>query len=282
MPYRLSKKCKNDVCVVLIILAILFLIATTVSVIVVALTTTSSMDMFDLRPATVLLGDINFYKYGSVKISTEDPLSDNTQIWLADEEALLFNENISEPQVLSNFSGSNVIYAVLDSNFTFDFFNVSGPPGSVYRVQIVEDGNSSNIVCSHDLLAEDNEATFTCVVNQTNYYNIKFTVDSGITGKFREYFTIIGLNLTFYTSSSYPSCSLNHTHIQCTFSMPLSGKNGYLVAFSAHDQMSLSIMYYGQHSWYAIGIAIPVAIFLLGCLITCTIHCVNQHYKRNT
>ena len=258
-------------------LTMLSLLLTISSFPLVAVSITNSMETFDLRPALVLLGSINPYKYGSVEIGTEDPLSDNVQIWLADEEALFSDESISEPQVLSNFSGSNVIYAVLDSNFTFEFFNVSGPPGSVYRVQVAEDGNISNVVCSHDLHAEDIKATFTCVIEQTNYYNIKFTVDNGITAQFRKYFTIVRLNLTFYTSSSYPSCNLNRTNAHCSFSKPLSGKKGYLIAFNVNDLLSLSIMYYGQLGWYYISL-LPGTIFL-ACLIIFKIPGIFRLYK---
>ena len=222
--------------------------------------------MFQLRPAVALLGNINPQKYASVEIITEDDLLDNTQIWLADEESLVSNEIISAPQVLSNSSGTNIVYAVSGSNFTYKFFNVVGPPGSVYQIHVMEDGKYSNTVCSVELPAQDSEASFTCIIEQTNYYNIHFVLNSGITGEFREYFTIIGLNLTFYTSSSYPSCNLNHTHMHCSFSVPHLGKGHYLIANSINDIMVLSIMYLVRYDWYAFNL-LPGAV-----LVSCTLY----------
>ena len=124
---------KSHVCGAIHSIAILSGVLLLLSVLVVATTINNSMDTFDLRPAAiVLLGNINIYKYGSVNVSTEDLLSDNTQVWLANEESLFSNESISEPQVLSNSSGNNVIYTVSGSNFTYEFFSVTGSPGSVY------------------------------------------------------------------------------------------------------------------------------------------------------
>ena len=101
-------------------------------------------------------------------------------------------------------------------------------------------------------------------IEQTNYYDIQFTIDSGITGHFKKYFAIIGLNLTFYTSSSYSSCNLNRTNTHCSFSKHLPGKNDYLIAFSVQDHITLSIMYHGRYDWFAVSV-LPNTIFL-GCL----------------
>ena len=262
--YRLSRRDLFG-CGFPILLTAVSIVALIVVTVLIVVFIENSTNMFQLRPAVALLGSINPQKYDSIDITTEDTLSDNTQIWLADEESFFSQKSISEPQVLSNYSGTNIVYAMPGSNFTYEFFNVVGPPGSIYRVYVFEDGNISNTVCSMNLTAQDSEASFTCIIEETNYYNIQFVLDDGITGEFQQYFTIIGLNATFYTSSSYPSCNLNSTSRHCSFSVSHLGKDRYLIAFSIHDEMLLLITYHGRYDWYAFNLlpAIVLVCFIL-------------------
>ena len=185
---------------------------------------------------TVLIGTTNLgLWFKAVTVSTDDDLGyDQVEIWLAEEEVTV-TKTSHESESVTNSAGFVNLYTYQNSNFRFEFYNVTGPPGYSVTLNIYESNSVTNQVCTRTFGDIDVEyLVYSCAINQTGYYNIQYVVSNNVSGTVKEELEIVKLNYTFYNSISV-SCILDNSNRTCTLLDPtpkltLHGKQ-YIVVF---------------------------------------------------
>ena len=226
----------------LIIFGVIALLSLIASFVVVGVKTKSEPNTFSAVASEtgemVLIGttSLSWFWFKAVNVTTIDDLGyKQIEVWLAEEE-VTFTELISEPEALTDYASYRNLYAYQNSTFSFDFYNVMGPPGYTVTLNIQELGKVNHLV--------NNSVTFGGVdikhkeyhwtVAESGYYDIQFVVGNGVSGTVSENLEIVTLNYTFYNSSS-KSCILDSSNRACALPdlspiSPHSGKQ-YIIAF---------------------------------------------------